>query len=855
MTRHFPLLFWWQAVRDLRQHPLLAVLNVLSIALGITVYLAIQIANGSASRAFAASIDLVAGKAHLEVRGSVDETLWPKLAVHPEITAITGIVENTVTLPDFPGEYLRLFGVDSFTSEAFLTFELYQKREEFQMEEWLGRADGIALTGEIAQRLGLERGDTFRVLVNGRIQTLTIISLLDTRDAPNAVDPRFAAMDIGWAQELSGTQGRLSAILIRLRDPKRAQEIAAELNKLLPPDLRAQAPRQRSSQLQRMVSAFQLNLSALSMVSLLVGVFLVYNTVSASVTRRRREIGILRAVGATRNEVRALFLGEACVLGVVGILLGCIAGVLLSPVLAAAVGKTISSLYVLVTIGQTSATARQFALAAFFGICAVVAGAWLPANEAAHTDPVRALSMGAHAERSFTRVASWAWLALGALVLSGITAAAARTGAAPPSVAFATAFFVLIAWALLSPISVRILGRAAAQLISPAAVLWQLASDRFTRTVQRNAITVASLAAAIAMMTGLTVMILSFRRTVTSWIESGIVADLFIAPASNEVIGLSATLPSDPIEWLRKQPQVASIDTYREQRCLVSAGNQEPRSALLSVAGGTFRNNLQFIGGNAGEKGTKVYSGEAVAVTEPFARRWRLAEGDILTLQSPSGPVRLPVAGIYSDYTRDEGLILISRTVFDRHWSEPGVQSLAVYLHDPAQADAFAETFREMWNRKGEFNVYSNRSLRERVLTIFDQTFAVTALLRFIAVIVAVLGIFLSISTLVVERERETGTLRAVGASRAQIMRLTMFEAGLIGAVAAVLGLCAGGMLAVVLTEVVNPAFFGWSIRLYWPWFTLATTPAWIVVTAVLAAWLPAWKASQVNIAQAVREE
>lgn len=854
MTRHFPLLFWWQAVRDLRQHPLLAILNVLSIALGITVYLAIQIANGSANRAFAASVDLVAGKAHLEVRGSVDETLWPKLAGHPEVAAVTGVVENTVTLPDFPGEYLRVLGVDSFTSESFLTFELYQQRQEFRMEEWLGRPDGIALTREMAQRLGLLRGDSFRVLINGEIRTLTIISILDTRDAPSAVEPRFAAMDIGWVQELSKTQGRVSALLILLHDPKRAEEIAQQLNELLPPDLRAQAPRQRSSQLQRMVSAFQLNLTALSMVSLLVGVFLVYNTVSASVTRRRREIGILRAIGATRNEVRALFLGEACVFGLIGIALGCVAGVLLSPVLAQAVSKTISSLYVLVSVGDVAPQATQFTLAAIFGIGAVLAGAWLPANDAARIDPVRALSLGAHAERSFARVGVWAGFALAAIVLAGITALATRAGA-PAPLAFAAAFFVLIAWALLAPITVRTLGQLAAHAVSPAAVLWRLASDRFIRAVHRNAITVASLATAIAMMTGLTIMILSFRQTVIGWIEMGIVADLLIAPASNEVIGLSATVPPKAVEWLRTQPEVAAVDTFREQRVLVSTRNDPPKHAPMSIAGGAFRNNIQFIGGDPVRKGTKVYSGEAVAVSEPFARRWRVSEGDILTLHSPSGPVDLPIAGVYSDYTRDEGLLLISRAVFDRYWNEPGVQSLAVYLRDAAQTSVLAERFRETWNRRGEFNVYTNRTLRERVLTIFDQTFAVTALLRTIAVIVAVLGIFLSITTLVVERERETGTLRAIGASRSQIMRLTMFEAGLIGAAAALLGICSGSMLAIVLTEVVNPAFFGWSIRIFWPWSTLMSTPVWIIIAAVLAAWFPARKASRVNIAQAVREE
>ncbi|RYD62251.1 MAG: ABC transporter permease, partial [Verrucomicrobiaceae bacterium] len=340
---------------------------------------------------------------------------------------MTGMIEQTVTLPDYPGEYLRLMGVDSFTSEPFLTFELYQKRAEFRIEEWLGRPNGISLTSAMAQRLGVLQGDSFRVLVNGKIRSLTVISLLDTQDAPHAIEPRFAAMDIGWAQELFGKQGKLSAMLLLLREPQLADRVSEELNEVLPPDLRAQAPPQRSSQLQRMVAAFQLNLTALSLVSLLVGVFLVYNTVSASVTRRRREIGILRAIGTSRNEVRALFLGEACVFGAIGIVLGCLGGVLTAPLLAGAVGKTISSLYVLVSIGEISARPMQFALAACFGMGAVIVGAWLPADEAARTDPVRALSLGARMEQSSARAGVWAWIGIGALSLGALAAFAART--------------------------------------------------------------------------------------------------------------------------------------------------------------------------------------------------------------------------------------------------------------------------------------------------------------------------------------------------------------------------------------------------------------------------------------------
>jgi putative ABC transport system permease protein len=851
MTRHLPRIFFWQVVRHARRHPLLALLNVLSVALGIAVYLAIQIANHSANRSFAAAMDLVAGKSHLEVRGDVDETLWPVLARQPGVRAVTGVVEGVVTLPDFPGEFLRVLGIDVFSSEPFRTFQLAQGGKALALEPWLGSGDGIAVTTDFAQRAKLHAGDRLRVLVNAEVRSLVIVSLLDVSDSPGASQSRIAAMDIGWAQELFGRAGRLSSLQLLLDDPRRAIAVAAQLQPLLPPDLAAAPPRQRSTQVQTMLASFQLNLTALSMVSLLVGVFLIYNTISASVTRRRVEIGILRALGATRGEVRTLFLGEACLFGVPGIVLGALGGVALAKVLTGAVAKTISSLYVLLSIERSYLDPWQFAIAAAFGIGAVLAGAWLPAGEAARVDPVAALSLGAHAERSIARAAPLGGLAVGVLVAAVVVAWTALHGA-HPAVSFVAAFLILAGFSLFAPGAVRAFAAVGARL--RLGILWRLAADNLARSIHRNAVTVAALAAAIAMMIGLTVMIFSFRQSVDDWVRNGIVADLFIAPASNETIGLSAGVPPPVLAWLRARPEVAGLDTFAELTVPVRSARGES-AALVGVVDGEYRDNLTVAGGGEVEKMARVFRGEAIAVSEPFARRGGVREGDVLTLLTPGGAVPLPIAAVYADYTRDQGVVMMAGTTYRRLWQrEPPVQSLAVYLRGGG-AEPLADAFRLRFSTAGEFAIYANAALRARIFAIFDQTFAVTYVLRTVAFIVAIAGIFLSVTTLVAERQREIGVFRAIGASRGQVQRLLMVESGMIGLVASALGLAAGLALAAVLTWVVNPAFFGWSIHLSLPWLSLITTPLWIVPATLLAAWHPAWRGSLTPIAEAVREE
>ena len=855
MTSQFPRIFFWHVVRHLARHQLLALLNVASVALGIAVYLAIQIANHSANESFAAGIDLVAGKSHLEIRGEVDEMLWPIVAQQPGVRAVTGLVEGVLTLPDFPGEYLRVVGIDIFTSEPFRTFDLRGRGEgaRLEMEPWLGSGEGVAVTAEFARRAGLKLGDRFRVQANARTKMLTVLALLDAGESAGASQSRFAAMDLGWAQELFGTAGKLRSLQILLDDPTRAPAIAEALRAVLPPDLAAAPPRQRSFQVQTMLSAFQLNLTALSMVSLLVGVFLIYNTISASVARRRVEIGILRAVGMSRGEVRWLFLGEACLFGMAGIVLGVLGGVALAQVLTGAVARTISSLYLLLSIERSSVSPFQLMVAAAFGLVTVLAGAWLPAAEAARVDPVRALSLGAHAETRAQQAPRWAWMGWLLLGFAGVAVWVALHGG-PPASSFAGSFFVLAGFAAFAPRATQFAGELASRLSRPG-VLWRLAADNLRRSIHRNAITVAALAAAVAMMIGLVVMIFSFRRSVDAWVQRAIVADVFIAPSANETVGLGAVIPPAAVAWLRARAEVDSVDTFCEVTAPLRRASGETEPVLVAVIDGVYRHNLEFLGGDDGAKMARVFRGEAVAVSEPFARKFGVREGDGVTLLTPRGPATFEVAGVYADFTRDQGVLMIEQRHFRKYWDDPGVFSLAVYLRPGVDAARLTDDFDAEFSRAGEFVVYSNRALRQRIFKIFDQTFAVTYILRTVAIIVAIAGIFLSVTTLVAERAREIAVLRAIGASPGQIQRLFMGEAALIGSVATVLGLAAGIVLAMTLTWVVNPAFFGWTIQLHFPWTALAATPLWIVPAAILAAWYPAWRASRAVIAGALREE
>ncbi|MFZ4774658.1 MAG: FtsX-like permease family protein [Terrimicrobiaceae bacterium] len=839
MTPRFGALFFRQVIRPWVRHPFLPGLNILSIALGVAVFLAIQIANRGALSSFQNAVGLVAGRAHLEVRGDLPDSLYPAIADFPGVRSATPLVEGIVTLPDEPGEYLRVLGVDPFTGQALRAFDLSAPDgSTLDLEAWLREPTALAISKS------RQASGPMRVLAAGHSVDLQPRFVIRPGDPAVEPDARIAAMDIGWAQELLGMQHHLTSIQIELEDPLQADAMIPGLQKIVPPDATVAPPARRGAETESMLAAFQLNLTALSLVSMVVGVFLIYNSLSATVVRRRVEIGILRANGATKTEISALFLGDGLVCGTLGSALGILIAGPLARLLAAPVGQTVSSLYTLVSVDRLDITPAQIAVAFLVGIGASLLASWRPASEAASCDPITVLHPGSAMEAFSFRSGKWLLPGLGSLALAALTSWSAFHGGGK-FLGFASVALLIAGFSLIVPaVVVGLCG-----LVTFRSWMLRLGVQHLVRSLHRSAVTIAALSVAAAMTVSVSVMIFSFRGSVMSWLETTLVADLFIAPAANEIAGLQAFIPTEAVEWARHHPLIKEAGTFRE----LTVPFQGSPVALGVVEGGA-RGKMEFLSQipNAGEL---FHSPGHVVVSESFANRHGTKANDLLSITSPKGPLSLRVAGIIKDFTRDSGLIMMDRSTFELSWNDPRVHSLALVLHSPESAASLAAEFRKRFGEQGQFSIYTNADLRRRVMEIFDQTFAVTSVLRAIAVFVAIAGVVLSLTTLILEREREIGVLRSQGASTGQIKMLVFTEAGLVGLFASIVGLACGAAMAMVLTWVINKAFFGWSIELRYPLDVLAGTPLWIIPAALAAAWLPAIRASRIPPAQAVRFE
>lgn len=852
-------LCWRGAIRPLLHHPRAALLGVLSIALGVAVFLAITVANRSAAGSFHRAFEMVTGSADLEIRGKIPETLLPQVQLCTGVAGATPLIESMVTLPDTPGESLRLAGIDPFTAKGLLGFEATLGSDSSadssgDLGEWLAADDTIAVTREFLSNHGLKPGDTLRLQGPGAPRTMRITHVIGTGDgAVSGVG--VVATDLATAQEWTGRTGLLTAILVKLEDPAQRDEVARRLRSLLPGDVTVDPPARRSRQVDIMLSAFRLNLTALSLVSLMVGMFFVGNSAAAAVVRRRVSLGILRAVGTGRGEILVMVLAEAGLSGLAGALLGILVSPLLAGVMAAPVSKTVTALYLPVDAQGGWPTTTEALAGVVAGVVAALVAAWIPARQAARVDPTRVLHPGAAPEifpLPAARLAAWgAGLLLLALLLS---LGALHRG--PALLGFGAAFLVLAGFSLTVPAVMttasRLCGRGRHH--EAHGVIARLALGQTMRSLHRTAPTVAALAAAAAMTVGISVMIHSFRGSVVSWAGRTLTADLFIAPASNELLGLEHTIPEAAAAWWSARPEVAAVGTFREVEARTVSG--EP--VTLGIVSGPARGAIDFLHGDAAAKTAALEEGGCTALSESLARRLHLGPGDQLELTGPRGVVRLKVLDLYRDYTRDRGIAMVGAGYFQRVWGADGDHSLAIEFRKgtaPAIMERSRGEFVAAFGGKEAFICYGNAALKQRIMEIFNQTFAVTAVLRTISIAVAIGGVMLTLGILVLERTRDLGVLRSMGASTAQVARMMLAEAALIGFLASLVGIASGSALALVLTWVINKAFFGWSIDLSYPWLELLLLPLWMTAAALVAGFFPALRAARIPPASALRME
>jgi putative ABC transport system permease protein len=806
----------------------------MGIACGVAAAVGMALSARSALSSFNQAVEFLKGRTTHSLErpaGPMDESILARLMKDPAVEAFSPVIDRRLRIND--GETVRLLGVDPFLDRAIrpqLARSRFGEGKGSRPEEAFSfflNEKSILVDGRLAGQLGLNPGSQLQTS-RGNLRVIGTF--------PNPSGEAIILMDIAHAQRLFGLPGQLDRVDLILMDD-------AGFRSRWAMGFRIQSSQQSRATLGDMLRAFHLNLQALSLLALFVGVFLVYNTAMFAVVSRRRDAGILRSLGAKRREIIFAFLAEILLLGALGGGLGGLLGYFLSRFLTALMASTISNLYFFLQPAVPDWSWWILLISVFLGCGASLLGGFFPLAELVRVDPVQALQ-GRTASRGMKRSVRNA--ALMGLAVLGASLAILAASSVNVYLGFASSFGLLLGASLLTGLALIFLGPLLKRgLHFLGGLPGKVAAGNIRQNLGRTAVAVAAFMVALSMSVGLGSMIGSFRHSLIWWMNTQIQADLYVGKIPEFEV------PEDFYEELRSLPGLGGVDPYRN----VQIDYQGTPIYVSAVDASVLQKYTQFGWLKGGNENWEPVKKGAVIISESFNRRFGMKAGDRVTLRGAQGTASMKVAAVFYDYTSEHGVVMMDRATYLRVFEDHTINSLGVFVEaaNPRRQELLREVRRRAETRG--LPVATRDQIHGNILTVFDSTFAVTRSMRVLAIVVAFFGIAGALLTLFMERQREFGIYRALGFSTRQVAGMTLMEGLGMGLVSFLLSIGVGTALALMLIQVINLRSFNWTIFFYPDWDPYLLSAATAILASLGAAAYPIWKVYRTYPQMQIREE
>lgn len=870
---------WRLAWRRCQQQSFQYLLCLLGVALGVAMMVSIDLANGSAQRAFELSTDAIAGHTTHRIvavaPSGVDESVYQTLRRELGFTQAAPVVEGYVLAKDLGNQPMRLVGVDLFAEAPFRDYFGTQKvgqgadkgnaaAEATKLTQLLTQPNTVVIGQETAAQYDVALGDSLTLELAGQTSLARVVGIVNPANGvTNQALSSLLFTDIATAQDILGMAGHLSHIDLIAENAPQLQAVET----VLPEGVRVETAEAEKNAVKQMTAAFRLNLTALSLLALIVGMFLIYNTVTFSVVQRRPLFGVLRCLGVTPGQLFTVIMGEAAVLAVVGSVLGVGLGIGLARGIVGLITQTINDFYFVVSVQQVSIPQTTLLKGLVVGTAAALLSSLAPAIEAMKTAPQTIMQRSA-LEGSVRRLLPWLVLAWVGTTLGGI--GLLRIPSTSLVLAFAGLFSILLGSALLTPP----ITAGAMQVLTPISdrllgVIGRLAPRDIVRSLSRTSVAIAALMVAVSVIVGVSIMVGSFRGTVVQWLDQTLQADIYVSPPSTTANRVLGKLDPFVVDALRQWPELDEVVTYNDAEVTVKAltypvqgqsvtqPTQRPVK-LISAAGDVSHGQRPYAWKRTPgiDPWQFLDAGEGVIISEALTARENLIEPPTaITLDTPLGLRDFPVIAVFYDYSSDRGTVILDNDVYQSLWNDSSIASLGLFVKPGQAVESIATRVRQQFQSRQALVAQSNRTLRQQSIDIFDRTFAITQALRLLAIVVAFIGVLSALMSLQLERTREVGILRAMGMTPRQFVSMTLLETGLMGSIAGFLAMPLGYALAWILIYVINIRSFGWTLQMqlapsyFWQAWAVA------VIAALLAGIYPAVRMGRMVIATAVREE
>lgn len=839
--------------RFYKRHPAQLGLSVLGILLGVAIVTAVIVTNSSSRRAFELAAQSVTGSTTHQIVSAefgVPQNYYAHLRRQYNFP-MAPVIEGYLSVD---GELFTLLGIDPF-ADAGPTQNNFSLVSD-DADTLLSQQASVLVSERTAQRFSMLDSSSFSADINGSIKSIAIAGIYRSEN-PAATEGLLLA-DIAVAQSLLGRGEFIDRIDLELADGQ-AQKLAANL----PTHLRLVSSSKKADTMADMTRGFQINLTAMSLLALLVGAFLIHNTMTFSVLQRRELFATLRIVGFTASGVFRSILYEALAISLFGSVLGIIAGYWIAHYLIKLTTLTINDLYFVLHIQQVWMTPLLAASLILLGIVTSLIAASASAAEAASLSPLQARSRSRLEARASQALPILALVGIGLMIL-GCTLAFWPTQSL--FVGFAALMALVMGYGFVLP---WLVGRAITCLRGSNKVtgntgrlhtawssnlLLSFSVGAIQRSISRTGIAIAALCIAVSATFGVDIMIDSFRATVSTWLARTLQSDIYVTVPSSASARADGVLDTDLHARITALDFVADWSSGRTRNVITQVGDLN-MLVLKPHADGA--NSYDFHSANVDKIWQDFLHDDSVLISEPLANKHNLSRGDLITLfTSRHGDLAFKIAGVYKDYGSSHGRLTMARAVHDRHWDDRSISTIGLKLKADASIDGALDRLRTLArSMHQQWIIRSNLEIRERSLEIFDRTFQVTRVLRYLTIGVAFIGIFSALLALQMERAKEFAVLRASGATSEQIAMIVILQTVLMGGFAGLLALPLGWMMSEVLISVINQRSFGWSMQSLIPRGSMVTALGLALTSACLAGIYPAYRMSKQPISNQLRDE
>jgi putative ABC transport system permease protein len=839
----------------LRRHLLRWTLTLAGIVLGVAVFVAMHTANRSIFSAFDKTVDQIAGSTQLQVSAGefgFDESILERVQAVPEVGVAVPVIEATVESKFLGQGSLLVLGIDMTGDRSLRDYELKDADDAIIDDPlvFLAQPDSLMVTKEFANRNKIEVNSKIPLLtVNGE-KEFTVRGIMSSAGMAQAFGGNLAVMDIYAAQQELGRGRRFDRIDLRARDGVTVEQCMAAVKAALGPTFEVEAPSARGRHFEGLLSSYSAAMSISSLFALIVGMFIIYNSFAIAVTHRRSEIGILRALGATRGQIQRLFFLESITAGLVGSALGAGAGILMASAITS---------YMSVVLEQTTGFAQRvnelvlepklIVAGIFIGVITSVFAAWIPARSAARVDPVQALQKGKYQVLSAGENRRRRWMAM---VVCLVSIGCLFLSFSKPF--FYTGYVLMIvAGLLLAPALTLLLAKILRPILKrvlPAE--GTLAADSLVQAPRRTSATVSALMLSLAMVVGFGGFAHSFYTSVGEWMENALNPDFFVSASAN-LVARAITFPASMSSVIQNVPGVDQVQLVRNAR--VSFRNIPVM--VIAVETGKLEKTVHRVpvAGTVEEMNRRTAAGEGIIVSDSFAEIHKVRMEEIVGLPTPSGLLKLPVVGIVRDFSDMQGSVFIDRSVYLKWWKDDTANVARVYVKKGEDVAAVRQRIIDSMAGHHRLLVLTNREVREWIIKLLDQWFALTYNQIAVAILVAVLGIVNTLTVSITDRRRELGVMQAVGGLRTQIRRTIWMEAISIGVIGLVLGTGLGAINLYYSLGMVKRDLGGLDLDYIFPLAFVGFMVPTILVAAFVAAIGPAESAVRGNLVEALEYE